>query len=230
MRANPISGYFHYVTSITKICQARCVAGHRSIRYVSRSTKRHKAQTCAPRAFIFTHSAAHYLGEMEGVDPVQENQRVFDMALEVLTRQASGRAKQTEEPFEEALKAVLDTDAGRQLGELRDGPLRDESAQQWQEDLPRKRANERRQARREERRQAQQEERRQARLAAWQAFMQAERRELELRKDGQLAKMLGEPLPGEPPAMVQRLASEDRRQAEERLVALISTERHSIST
>ena len=52
--------------------------------------------------------------------------------------------------------------------------------------------------------------------------MQAERRELGLRKDGQLARMLGELLPGEPPAALQRLASEDRRQAEEGLVALMS--------
>ena len=51
--------------------------------------------------------------------------------------------------------------------------------------------------------------------------MEAERRELELRKNGQLAQMLGEPLPGEPTAVVLRLASEDRRQAEEGLVALM---------
>jgi hypothetical protein len=140
------------------------------------------------------------------VKAMQKNQRVADMAVEVLTRQASARAKRTGEAFEGALKAVLETEAGRQLGELRDGPHRDESAQRWQEDLPRKRA----------------EERSRARLAAWKAFMQAERRELELRKDGQLAGLLGEPLPGEPPAALQRLASEDRRQAEEGLVALMS--------
>jgi hypothetical protein len=52
--------------------------------------------------------------------------------------------------------------------------------------------------------------------------MQAERRELELRKDGQLARLLGEPLRGEPPEALLRLASEDRRQAEEGLVGLIS--------
>ena len=52
--------------------------------------------------------------------------------------------------------------------------------------------------------------------------MQAERRELELRKDGQLATLLGASLPGEPPAALRRLASEDRRQAEEELVALTS--------
>jgi len=153
---------------------------------------------------------------------MQEKQRVSDLALEVLARQASGRAKRTGEPLEDALKAVLDTGAGRQLGELREGPLRDESAQPWQEDLARKRAEERRRVRREERRQAQQEKHSQARLAAWKEFMQEERQELELRKGGQLARMLGEPLPGEPRAEMLRLASEDRNQAEEGLVALMS--------
>ena len=52
--------------------------------------------------------------------------------------------------------------------------------------------------------------------------MQAERQELELRKNGQLARLLGAPLPGEPPAAVLRLAYGDRRQAEEGLVALMS--------
>jgi hypothetical protein len=156
------------------------------------------------------------------VEAMQENQRVSDLAVGVLARQASGHAKRTGELLEDALKAVLDTEAGRQLGELRDGPLRDESAQQWQEDLPRKRAEERRRVRREERRQAQQEQRSQARLAAWKEFMQEERRELELRKGGQLARMLGEPLPGEPRAEMLRLASEDRNQAEEGIVALMS--------
>jgi len=58
--------------------------------------------------------------------------------------------------------------------------------------------------------------------AAWKRFVRTERRQLELRKDGQLARLLGEPLPGEFPAMLQRLASEDRRQAERGLVALMS--------
>jgi hypothetical protein len=152
---------------------------------------------------------------------MQENQTVSDMALEVLTRQTRSRSKRTGEPFEEALEAVLATEAGRQLSNLSEGPHRYESAQQWQEDLPRKRASERRKARRKERRQAQQEELGQARLEAWKAFMQAERRELVLRKEGQLARMLGEPLPGESAAEVLELASEDRRQAEEGLVALM---------
>jgi hypothetical protein len=153
---------------------------------------------------------------------MQQDQRVSGMALEVLARQASARSNRIGEPFEEALEAVLETEAGRRLRELSEGPHRYESAHQWQQELPQKRAKERRQTRREERRQAQQEEQSRARLVAWEAFMQAERREMELRKNGQLAKMLGEPLPGEPPAEMLRLASEDRRQAEEGLVALMS--------
>ena len=74
---------------------------------------------------------------------MHENQRVADMAVEVLTRQAEARAERTGEPFEGALKAVLETEAGRQLEELRDGPHHDESAKRWQEDLPRKRTEER---------------------------------------------------------------------------------------
>ena len=152
---------------------------------------------------------------------MQENQRVSDMALEVLARQASILSRRTGEPFEAALEAVLHTQAGRRLRELGEGPYRDESAHRWQEDLPRNRAEERKQVRREERRQFHKEERSRARLAAWEAFMQAERRELELRKNGQLARMLGDPLPGETISIVERLASEDRRQAEEGLVALM---------
>ena len=146
---------------------------------------------------------------------MHKKQRVADMATAVLTRQVEARVERTGEPFEEALKAVLETEAGGQLGELRDGPHRDERAERWQEDLPQKRAKERKRARQEEHKRAQQD-------AAWALFMQAELRELELRKDGQLARLLGEPLTGEPPAALRRLASEDRRQAEEGLVALMS--------
>jgi hypothetical protein len=153
---------------------------------------------------------------------MQENQRVSDMALEVLARQATVRSERTGEPFAEVLEAVLQTEAGRRLKKLCEGPHRYESAHQWQAELPRKRAKERRQTRREERRHAQQQDHNQARLVAWEAFMEVELRELELRKNGQLTEMLGEPLPGEPTAMVLRLASEDRRQAEEGLVALMS--------
>jgi hypothetical protein len=146
---------------------------------------------------------------------MHKNQRVAEMAVDVLARQAGDRAKQTGEPFEEALKSVLETEAGGQLGELRDGPHRDERAERWQEDLMQERARERKREQTEEKSRAQQ-------AAAWERFMQTELRELELRKGGQLAKLLGEPLPGEPPVALRRLASEDQRQAEEGLVALMS--------
>jgi hypothetical protein len=100
---------------------------------------------------------------------MHENQRVFDMAVEVLERQARAHAKQTGGSFEDALESVLETEAGRQLRELRDGPHRGKMASQWQGDLRRRRRQERVQA-------------------AWEQFMliQAELRELELLKEGQL--------------------------------------------
>jgi hypothetical protein len=146
---------------------------------------------------------------------MQKNQRVADIAIEVLARQAEAHAKQTGEPLEEALKAVLKTEAGGQLRALRDGPHRDKWAQAWQEELVRERARERKQKRVEERKRAEQ-------AVKWERFMQAELRELELRKGGQLARLLGEALPGEPLAALERLASDDQRQAQEGLVALMS--------
>jgi hypothetical protein len=157
---------------------------------------------------------------------MQEDQSVSEMATEVLARQAAARAKQTGESFDAALKAVLQTEAGRRLGRLREGPNRDERAELWQPSLLRERAEERRQARlREERRRQREEERVRARKAAWESFMRKERRELKLRKDGQLAAVLGEALAGESSAALLRLAKEDQRQAEEGLVALTSNGR-----
>jgi hypothetical protein len=154
---------------------------------------------------------------------MRENQSVSEMATEVLARQAAARAEWTGESSEVALRAVLRTEAGRRLMELRDGEHRDESANQWQPSLPRERAEERRQARvREERRRVREEERDRARRAEWESFMRNERRELELRREGQLAELLGETLAGESSAALRRLAYEDRRQAEEGLVALMS--------
>jgi hypothetical protein len=74
---------------------------------------------------------------------VRKKQKVADMADEVLARQARARAERTGEPFDEALKAVLKTEAGRQLRELREGPHGHERADQWQEELARERAQER---------------------------------------------------------------------------------------
>src|ERR671913_1014691 len=153
---------------------------------------------------------------------MQQNQSVSEMATEVLARQAAARAKRTGESLEAALRAVLQTEAGRRLGQLRDGEHRDERAKQWQPSLARERAEERRQAQLEERRRLKAEERVRARKAAWESFMRKERRELKLRKDGQLAGLLGEALVGESTAALRRLAREDQRQAKEGLVALTS--------
>ena len=142
---------------------------------------------------------------------MRKKQKVADMAEEVLSRQARARAERTGESLEEALKAVLETEAGRQLGELRDGPHRDEKVREWQEDLVRERKRERAE-----------EQKRAEQAAAWEQFMQAELKELKLRKDGQLVRLLGEPLPGESSAALRRLAFEDQRQAEEGLLALMS--------
>ena len=146
---------------------------------------------------------------------MHKNQRVADMAVDVLARQAGARAKRTGEAFEVSLTAALATEAGRQLGALRDGPHGDERAEDWQENLAHKRAQERKREQVEERQRAQA-------AAAWERFMKEELRELEKRKGGQLADLLGEALPGEPSAALRRLADEDRRQAEEGLVALMS--------
>ena len=83
---------------------------------------------------------------------MQEKQRVADMAVEVLARQAEARAEWTGEPLEEALRAVLETEAGQQLTGLRDGPHRNEETKRWHDELAPKRAKKRRRARQEERR------------------------------------------------------------------------------
>lgn len=109
---------------------------------------------------------------------------------------------------------------------LRGGPADNEGPQRLLEDPSWKQEQEltaeRNRVQNEERRLAKKEEARRARIAAWEAFVQTERRELELRKKGQLAELLGEPQPGEPPDALQRLAAADQRQAEQELVTLMS--------
>ena len=106
---------------------------------------------------------------------------------------------------------------------MRFGQHRDERADQWQTSLPLDRDEAREQELlRQERRRVREEERDRARRAEWEAFMRNERRELELRKDGQLAKLLEEASAGEPSAELRLLAFEDQRQAEKGLVALTS--------
>lgn len=145
---------------------------------------------------------------------MNDKQHVAGMAAEILTRQAELRAERTGRTFEGSLEDVLKTEAGKQLGELRDGPHSEERSDRWQEALAPKRAEERRRAQRQERDRAQRE-------ADWERFMRKELQELELRKEGQLVRLLGEPLPGESAAALRRLAEEDRIQAEQGLVAVM---------
>ena len=109
---------------------------------------------------------------------------------------------------------------------LRNGPADNEIPQRRLDDPSWKREQEltaeRNRVQNEERRLAKQEEARRARIAAWEAFVQTEHRELELRKNGQLTELLGEPQPGESPPALQRLAAADQKQAEEGLVTLMS--------
>jgi hypothetical protein len=66
---------------------------------------------------------------------MRAEQTVNEMAQEVLSRQARALAQRTGEPFVEALEAVLETPAGRQLEELRCGPHQDEETRYWQSNL-----------------------------------------------------------------------------------------------
>jgi hypothetical protein len=74
---------------------------------------------------------------------VREDQSVAEMANEVLMRQAKVRADRSGEPIEEAMEAVLNTEAGKQLKELRDGPHSEESLKEAQVGVARERAQER---------------------------------------------------------------------------------------
>lgn len=56
--------------------------------------------------------------------------------------------------------------------------------------------------------------------ALWDRYMEVERRELEDRKNGELAKALGEALPGESQQELDQLAADDRQRAERDLVEL----------
>jgi predicted component of type VI protein secretion system len=74
---------------------------------------------------------------------VSEDRSVEEIANEVLMRQAKVRAERSGEPIEEALEAVLNTEAGTQLRELRDVPHDEESVKEWQVGMARERAQER---------------------------------------------------------------------------------------
>lgn len=73
---------------------------------------------------------------------MHRQQTVAEMVEEVLYRQAATRARKTGEPFARALDAILDTEAGRQLEELKNGPESHERAQVWQDRLAMERLEE----------------------------------------------------------------------------------------
>ncbi len=66
---------------------------------------------------------------------MRPEQTANEMAQEALSRQAKALAQRTGEPLLEALEAVLETPAGRQLEGLRSGPHRDEEMRYWQANL-----------------------------------------------------------------------------------------------
>ncbi len=74
---------------------------------------------------------------------MREDQSVAEMANEVLLRQAKVRADRSCVPIEEAMEAVLNTEAGKQLRELRNGLHGEESVEEAQVGVARDRAQER---------------------------------------------------------------------------------------
>lgn len=146
---------------------------------------------------------------------MHKNQSVTEMAAEVLERQARLRARRTGQTRGEAFESVIGTEAGRLLATLREGRQAEKPAELWQENLPRQRDQKRKDLKNKQRKEDREK-------AAFESFMERETRELALRRDGQLAALLGEPLPGESAEALQKLASEDVRQAEEGLVALMN--------
>jgi hypothetical protein len=66
---------------------------------------------------------------------MRAEQTVNEVAQVVLWRQARALAQRTGEPLLEALEAVLETPAGKQLEELRSSPHQDEETRYWQANL-----------------------------------------------------------------------------------------------
>ena len=74
---------------------------------------------------------------------MREDQSVAEMANEVLMRQAKRRSDRSGEPIEVAMEAVLNTEAGKQLRELRNGPHAEERVEEAQVGAARERAQKR---------------------------------------------------------------------------------------
>lgn len=63
---------------------------------------------------------------------MKQDQSVSEMAEEVLMRQTKALAQRSGHSFEDARRAVSDTEAGRQLRVLARGEHRHEKAKEWQ--------------------------------------------------------------------------------------------------
>ena len=63
---------------------------------------------------------------------MHDHRSVEEIANQVLMRQAKARVERSGESIEEALEAVLNTEAGTQLRELRDAHHGEESVEEWQ--------------------------------------------------------------------------------------------------
>ena len=74
---------------------------------------------------------------------MREDKSVAEMANEVLMRQAKIRSDRIGEPIEVAMEPVLNTEAGKQLRELRDGPHAEERVEEAQVGAARERAQKR---------------------------------------------------------------------------------------
>ena len=74
---------------------------------------------------------------------MREDQSVAEMANEILMRQAKIRSDRSGEPIEVAMEAVLTTEAGKQLRELRDGPHAEERVEEAQVGAARERSQKR---------------------------------------------------------------------------------------
>ena len=63
------------------------------------------------------------------------NQTVYEMVEEVLQRQAKVLVERSGYSRQEAMEAILQTDASRELRGMREGPHAQEKALDWQENL-----------------------------------------------------------------------------------------------
>ena len=66
---------------------------------------------------------------------MRAEQTVSEMVVESLARQAEALSEGNSKTFADAYAEVLETPAGRRLGELADGPHRHEKAAEWQAGL-----------------------------------------------------------------------------------------------